>query len=172
MHLMSTTDLYCTSLAQFVSPKKMSKTDLTPEELDTVKVPRLLPTVITANASIDTTEEANVYVKELNMFVTVQLLEDKREVYYLGKFCEEHGYSYEWNEGQTRNNMKKRKIALCRCDNLGTIVVPRYRVTPTSLDQQMIQLKTPRSYHPMIRIQGGHREVGCTICQHGWRSLR
>ena len=32
-------------------------------------------TVITANESIDTTEKAMVYVKDLDMFVTVQLLE-------------------------------------------------------------------------------------------------
>ena len=26
--------------------------------------------------------------------------------------------------------------------------------------------------HPVMRIQRGHREVDCNICQNGWRSLR
>ena len=33
-------------------------------------------TVITSDGSIDTTEEATVYVKDLDMFVTVQHIED------------------------------------------------------------------------------------------------
>ena len=54
----------------------MSKTDLSPEGRETVKVNRLPTTLITPNESIDTTEEAIVYVKGLDTFVTVQLLED------------------------------------------------------------------------------------------------
>ena len=56
---------------------------------------------MTAHGSIDSTEEATVYVKDLEMLVTVQLLEDTPAVSSLGKLCEENGYSYEWKEGQT-----------------------------------------------------------------------
>ena len=49
---------------------------------------RLLTTVITANGSIDTTEKATAYVKDLDMFVTVQLLEDTPATQNLGKLCE------------------------------------------------------------------------------------
>ena len=42
----------------------MSKMDSSPEELETLKMFRLLATVITANGSIDTTEEATVNVKD------------------------------------------------------------------------------------------------------------
>ena len=63
----------------------MSKTDLSPEELESVKVPRLPSTVITANGSIDTNEEATVYVKDLEVLVTVQLFEDTPAVQSLGK---------------------------------------------------------------------------------------
>ena len=51
----------------------MNKTGLSPAELETVKVSPLPTTVITA--SIDTTEEAS-YVKDLDMLVTAQPLED------------------------------------------------------------------------------------------------
>ena len=56
-------------------------------------------TVITANGTARTTEEATVHVKDPDMFVTVQLLRDSPAVLYLGKRCEERGYSDEWKEG-------------------------------------------------------------------------
>ena len=65
-------------------------------------MPRLPTTVITANGAIDTNEEATVYVKDLDILVTVQLFEDTPAVLSLGKPCEENGSSYEWKEGQTR----------------------------------------------------------------------
>ena len=48
-----------------------SMMNLSPKEFETIQVSRLPTTVITANGSIDTTEEAVVYVKHLDMFVTV-----------------------------------------------------------------------------------------------------
>ena len=41
-----------------------------------------------------------VYVKELDSFVTVRLLEETPAVLSLGKLCEDHGYSYHWTSGQ------------------------------------------------------------------------
>ena len=104
----------------------MSKTDLSPEELETVKVPRLPTTVITANGSIDTNEEATVYVKDLDILVTVQLFEDTPAVLSLGKPCEENGSSYEWKEGQTPTFFFRNKsnLVLCKCDNFVLIAVP------------------------------------------------
>ena len=48
-----------------------------------------------------TTEAAAVYVKDLDMLITVQLLDDPFAVLPLGKLCEEHGPSVEWNGGQS-----------------------------------------------------------------------
>ena len=53
-------------------------------------------TVVTANGEVQTNEEAQVYVHDLELFVTVQVLEDTPAVLSFGKLCEEHGYSYEW----------------------------------------------------------------------------
>ena len=37
-----------------------------------------------------------VYVHDLDLFVTVQILDDTAAVLSLGELCEEHGYTYEW----------------------------------------------------------------------------
>ena len=59
------------------------------------------PTVVlTANEEVHTTEEAQVFVHDLNFFVTVQFLEEALAVLSLVKLCVDHGYSYEWVSGQ------------------------------------------------------------------------
>ena len=55
---------------------------------------------MTANGEVQTREEATVYVKELDLFVTVMILEDTPAVLSLGKLCEDHGYTYHWTSGQ------------------------------------------------------------------------
>ena len=57
-------------------------------------------TVITANGEVQTHEEAIVYVKELDIFLTMKVLDNTPAVLSLGKLCDEHGYSYEWTNGQ------------------------------------------------------------------------
>ena len=43
--------------------------DLNPAELETVRVSRLPTTVIAANGSIETNEEATLYVRDVDLFV-------------------------------------------------------------------------------------------------------
>ena len=53
---------------------------------------RLNPTiVVTAIGEVQTHEEATVYVKELDIFLTMKVLEGTPAVLSLGKLCEEHG---------------------------------------------------------------------------------
>ena len=63
----------------------LSKKDPNSAELETVKVSENPTTVVTANGEVQTKEEATVYVKELDLFVTVMLLEDTPAVLSLGK---------------------------------------------------------------------------------------
>ena len=42
--------------------------------------------------------KAQVYVYDLGLLVTLQLLEDTLAVQSLGKRCEENGHSYEWSK--------------------------------------------------------------------------
>ena len=78
----------------------LSRKDLNSAELEPVKVFENPTTVLTANGEVQTNEEATLYVKELDLFVTVMLLEDTPAVLSLGKLCEDHGYSYHWTSGQ------------------------------------------------------------------------
>ena len=74
----------------------ISKKDLISGELETLTTSRSPTTVITAHGKVQTHEEATVYVKELNKFLTMKVLKDTPAVVSLGKLFDEHGYSYEW----------------------------------------------------------------------------
>ena len=78
----------------------ISKKDLNSAELETVTTSRSPMTVKLVNGEVQTNEEATVYVRELDIFLTMKLLEDTSAVLSLGKLCDEHGYSYEWINGQ------------------------------------------------------------------------
>ena len=69
----------------------VSKRDLNSAELETMRTSRSPTTVMTANGEAQTREEATVYVKELDLFVTIVLLEETHAVLSLRKLCEDHG---------------------------------------------------------------------------------
>ena len=69
-------------------------------EMDTLTKSCSPTIVITANGEVLTQEEAIVYVKELDIFLTMKVLENTPAVLSLGKLCDENGYSYEWINGQ------------------------------------------------------------------------
>ena len=76
----------------------LSKKNLSLAEMDTLQRSRNPTTVVTANGEVQTNREAQVYVHDLDLFVTVQLRDETPAVRSLGKFCSEHGYSYEWKK--------------------------------------------------------------------------
>ena len=76
----------------------ISKKHLNSAEMDTLTKSCSPTIVVTAN--VQTHEEATVYVKESDMFLTMKVLEDTPAILSLGKLCDEHGYSYEWITGQ------------------------------------------------------------------------
>ena len=84
----------------------ISKKDLNSAELETVTTSRSPTIVITANGEVQTNEEATVYIRELYIFLTMKLLEDTPAVPTLAKLCDEHGYSYEWINGQNHISLK------------------------------------------------------------------
>ena len=77
-----------------------SSKDLNSVELETVRMSKNPTMVMTANGEVLTKEEATVYVRGLDLFVTVMHPEDTPAVLSLGKLCEDHGYSYEWTSGR------------------------------------------------------------------------
>ena len=93
-------------------------------ELDPVTTSKRPTTVFTTNGEVQTHEEATVYVKELGIFLTMKVLEDTPAVLSLGKLCDEHGYSYEWINGQKPHLIKNCIRIQCNTENFVPIVVP------------------------------------------------
>ena len=60
----------------------ISRKDLNSAELETVTTSRCPTTVITANGEVQTHEEATVYVRELDIFLTVKKSSKTRQQYY------------------------------------------------------------------------------------------
>ena len=80
--------------------------------------------VIIVNGEVQTNEEATENVHDLELFVTVQILEDTPAVLSLRKLCEEHGYSYGWASGQKPQLTQNGKRILCNTENFAPIVIP------------------------------------------------
>ena len=80
-------------------------------------------TVKAANGEVQTNEETAVYVRELVVFLTMKLLKDTPAVLSLGKLSDEHGYSYEWINGQKPHLLKKGIRKQCNTENFVPNVV-------------------------------------------------
>ena len=62
----------------------ISKKDLNSAEMDTLTTSRSPTTIKTANGEVQTHEEAKVHVREMDIFLTMKLLEDTPAVLSLG----------------------------------------------------------------------------------------
>ena len=103
----------------------LSRKDLFAAELETARASKSPTTVVAANGEVQTNVEATVYVKELDLFVTVMLLEDTRAVLSLGTLCDDHGYSVEWTSGQSPHLISKWQTDTVQHEkNYVPIVVP------------------------------------------------
>ena len=110
----------------------MSKRELSSEEFRTVKRFRNPTVVLTASGEVHTREEAQVFVHDLNQFVTVQLLEETPAVQSLGKLCKDHGYSCEWVSGQEPHLTNSGKSIICITDKFVPLVVSGLSVNSES----------------------------------------
>ena len=102
----------------------ISKKDLSKAEMDTLTKSCSPTIVITANGEVQTYEEAIVYVKELDFFLTMKVLENTPAVLSLKKLCDENGYFYEWINGQKPHLIKNGIRIICKTENFVPIVVP------------------------------------------------
>ena len=102
----------------------ISNKDLSDAEMDTLTKSCRPTIVITANGEVQTHEEAIVYVKELDIFLTMKVLDNTPAVLSLGKLCDENGYSYEWINGQKAHLIKDGIRIICNTENFVPIVVP------------------------------------------------
>ena len=102
----------------------ISKKDLSKADMDTLTKSGSPTIVITANGEVHTHEEAIVYVKELDIFLTMKVLENTPAVLSLGKLCDENGYSYEWINGSKPHLIKDGIRIICNTESFVPIVVP------------------------------------------------
>ena len=102
----------------------ISKKNLSDAEMDTLRKSCSPKIVITANGEVQTREEAMVYVKELDILLTMKVLDYTPAVLSLGKLCDENGYSYEWINGQKPHLIKDGIRIICNTENFVPIVVP------------------------------------------------
>ena len=114
------------------SMRMLSKKDLSSDEMDTLRRSRNPTTLVTANGEVQTNEEAQVYVKDHDLFITVQLLEETPAVLSLGKFCSEYGCSYEWKNGETPRLTPYGKTIACITNTFVLLVVPRLSSSSSS----------------------------------------
>ena len=102
----------------------ISKKDLSDAEMDTLTKSCSPTIVITATGEVQTHEEAMVYVKELDILLTMKVLENTPTVLSLGKLYDENGYSYEWINGQKPHPIKDGIRIICNTENFVPIVDP------------------------------------------------
>ena len=105
------------------STHTISKKDLSDAEMDTLTKSCSPKIVITANGEVQTHEEPSVR-QELDLFMTMKVLENTPGVLSLGKLCDENGYSYDWINGQKTHLIKNRIRIPCNTENFVPIVVP------------------------------------------------
>ena len=110
----------------------VSKRGLNSAELETMRISRNPTTVMTANGEVQTREEATVYVKELDLFVTVMLLENTPPLLSLGKLCEDHRYNNHWISDEKPHLIKKGKRIDCNFSNYVPFVVPGLQASSSS----------------------------------------
>ena len=79
--------------------------------------------MMTANGEARSREEATVYVKQLDLFVNVMLLQETPAVLSLDKLCDEHGYRCHWKSGQNPQLIKEGKRIDCNLSNYVPFVV-------------------------------------------------
>ena len=102
----------------------ISRKDLSDAEMDTLTKSCSPIIVITAFGEVQTHEEATVYVKELDIFLIIKVLDNTPAVLSLGKLCDENGYSYEWINGQKPHLIKDGIRIICNTENFALVVVP------------------------------------------------
>ena len=126
----------------------ISKKDLKDAEMDTLTKSCSLTIVITANGEVQTHEEAIVHVKELDIFLTMKVLENTPAVLSIGKLCDENGYSYEWINGQKPNLIKNGIRIQCNTENFVPNVVPGLSTSSSSSSHPSTSMTPSREERP------------------------
>ena len=137
-----------------------------PEEREFVVDSRAGMHMVSKKDLNSTREEATVHVQELDLFVTVVLLEETPAVLSLGKLCEDHGYTYHWTRSQNPHLTKNGKIMDCNISNYVPFVVPGLSTsssTSSSPTSSTSSSHTPKIQYPK-EVEVRVRSCGETRC--------
>ena len=141
------------------SMQMISKKDWSDAEMDTLTKSCSPTIVITANGEVQTHEEATVYVNELDISLTMKVLENTPAVLSLGKFCVGNGCSDEWVNGQKPHLIESGIRLPCNTENFVLIVVPSFSSSPSgssSTSRIPSRLESPSSSSsssPLLLLQ-------------------
>ena len=120
-------------------------------------------TLVTANGEVHTNEEAPVFVHDLDLFATVQLLKQTRAILLLHKLCSKRGCSYEWKTAKLHDWQKMVKTITCAADNSVLLVVSRLSSYSSSIlfstSRSTEQSNNSRKLGPVI-IRSDKRACG------------
>ena len=109
----------------------ISKKDLSDAEIVALTKSCSPTIVITAKGELQTHEEATVYVKEMDIFLTMKVPENTPAVLSLGKLCDENGYSYAWIIGQKQHLIYDGIRVQCNTENFVPILMPGLSTSPS-----------------------------------------
>ena len=123
----------------------VSEKDLNSAELATMRTSSGPMTEMTAHGEVRTNKEATVHVKQLDLFVTVMLLQETPAVLSVGNLCKEHGYTYHWTSGQKPHLIKNGTRINCNISICLPVVVPGLSAT---------SFTTAHTYFVIIFIKG------------------
>ena len=168
----------------------LSRKDLNSAELDTVRVSRNPTTVITANGEVQTNEEAQVYDRDFDLFVTAQIFVDTAAVLSLGKLCEDPGYfiSIKMQLGELRAyrcsgfvqpdfraRLRVHPSTSVPQDSMRDDSTPcpadtRSRSKRSPLGRLAARFQTNQQTKIKLRTAIEHGEARCVICRNGCRN--
>ena len=140
----------------------LSKKVSSSSELETLQKSRNPTTVITANEEVQTSEEAQENVHDLELFVTMQILVDTPAFLSLGKLCEEHEYTNECASGQMPQLTKSGKIVLCSKKCFVPVVVPGLSSSSSASSSSTTPRRVQQVYEvtkPMLK----HRDTNAIL---------
>ena len=104
--------------------RMITKKDLNSAEMNILTKSCSPTIVITANGEVQTNEEGTGYVKELDLILDGELLDDTPTVLSPKKFCEKYAYSDEWTSGHKSHLINHGIRIQCDTENQVPIMVP------------------------------------------------
>ena len=145
----------------------ISKKDSNSAEMDTLTKSCSPTIVMTANGEVQTHEEATVYVKELDIFLALKVLENTPAVLSLGKLCDEkNGCSYAWINGQKPLLIKNGIRIHCNTDNFVPIGVPGLSSSSSSSSHSSTSMTPSRQErnHPTSSSSSSTSPTTTVLC--------